>query len=142
MLGLSPADSFNPQPMSTAKRVTALIVIFVFATIAWMILGATIFQRTYDQSGSLRPRVSSSWGAQQTQSAPTAAWERFTQEREQTEDDRGNIKTKLVNVRHTGTLPLESTRAKAVIDLEHRQKGLLWYSTYKVDFGGEYAFRN
>ena len=28
------------------------------------------------------------------------------------------------------------------IDLEHRQKGLLWYSTYKVDFAGVYGFRN
>jgi len=26
--------------------------------------------------------------------------------------------------------------------LEHRQKGLLWYSTYKVAFAGVYAFRN
>jgi hypothetical protein len=28
------------------------------------------------------------------------------------------------------------------LDLEHRQKGLLWYSTYKVGFAGNYAFRN
>jgi len=29
-----------------------------------------------------------------------------------------------------------------VLDLEHRQKGLLWYSTYKVAFAGTYSFRN
>jgi len=28
------------------------------------------------------------------------------------------------------------------IHLEPRQKGLLWYSTYTVDFGGDYVFRN
>ena len=28
------------------------------------------------------------------------------------------------------------------IRLEHRQKGLLWYSTYRVAFRGEYEFRN
>ena len=28
------------------------------------------------------------------------------------------------------------------LNLEHRQKGLLWYSTYKVGFAGAYAFRN
>ncbi|HET9478330.1 MAG TPA: inner membrane CreD family protein, partial [Pyrinomonadaceae bacterium] len=28
------------------------------------------------------------------------------------------------------------------LDLEHRQKGLLWYSTYKVRFTGVYGFRN
>ena len=26
--------------------------------------------------------------------------------------------------------------------LDYRQKGLLWYSTYKVAFAGVYAFRN
>src|SRR6185436_9785761 len=28
------------------------------------------------------------------------------------------------------------------LNLEHRQKGLLWYSTYKVTFAGIYAFHN
>lgn len=28
------------------------------------------------------------------------------------------------------------------IHLDPRQKGLLWYSTYSVDFGGDYVFRN
>jgi hypothetical protein len=28
------------------------------------------------------------------------------------------------------------------LDLEHRQKGLLWYSTYRVAFAGLYGFRN
>jgi hypothetical protein len=28
------------------------------------------------------------------------------------------------------------------LDLEHRQRGLLWYSTYVVDFHGTYTFRN
>src|SRR5206468_12500222 len=28
------------------------------------------------------------------------------------------------------------------LNLEHRQKGLLWYSTYKVAFDGVYSFRN
>ena len=28
------------------------------------------------------------------------------------------------------------------LNLEHRQKGLLWYSTYKVAFDGAYSFCN
>src|SRR4029077_5449101 len=28
------------------------------------------------------------------------------------------------------------------LNLEYRQKGLLWYSTYKVGFQGEYEFKN
>jgi inner membrane protein involved in colicin E2 resistance len=39
-------------------------------------------------------------------------------------------------------LPLESSSIDVALDLEHRQKGLLWYSTYKVKFAGSYGFRN
>jgi hypothetical protein len=39
-------------------------------------------------------------------------------------------------------LPLERTRARATITLEHRRKGLMWYSTYGVAFAGTYLFRN
>jgi inner membrane protein involved in colicin E2 resistance len=39
-------------------------------------------------------------------------------------------------------LPLETSRVNVDLDLEHRQKGLLWYSTYKVRFNGVYGFRN
>src|SRR5215813_2838813 len=141
MLVFSPAATSN-QLMSTAKRVLALVVIFIFATVAWMILGATIFQRTYDQDSSLRSRVSSTWGSAQVQSPPSASWERVTQEQQETEDNKGKVRTKLVTVRRTIYLPLESTRANAALNLEHRQKGLLWYSTYKVNFAGEYGFRN
>jgi hypothetical protein len=39
-------------------------------------------------------------------------------------------------------LPLESSRIDVALDLQHRQKGLLWHSTYKVAFSGVYGFRN
>ena len=39
-------------------------------------------------------------------------------------------------------LPLESSKINVDLDLQHRQKGLLWYSTYKVAFSGVYGFRN
>jgi inner membrane protein involved in colicin E2 resistance len=42
----------------------------------------------------------------------------------------------------TTFLPLDSSVIDVKIDLEHRQKGLLWYSTYKVNFKGLYEFRN
>ncbi len=38
--------------------------------------------------------------------------------------------------------PLQQTRADAALDLEHRQKGLLWYDTYTVAFRGTYVFQN
>src|SRR5262249_19117424 len=39
-------------------------------------------------------------------------------------------------------LPLESSRIRVKLHLDPRQKGLLWYSTYAVDFGADYVFRN
>ncbi|MBM3790567.1 MAG: hypothetical protein FJW35_09495 [Acidobacteria bacterium] len=39
-------------------------------------------------------------------------------------------------------LPIDRSDLRADLDLEHRQKGLLWYSTYRVAFRGEYTFRN
>ncbi len=127
--------------MSTTKRVFAIAVIFVFATIAWMILGFTIFQRTYDQDESLRSRVFSTWGSPHVQAPPSASFQRETQESQVTVED-GKTKTKLVTVKTTVFLPLDSTRANVSLQLEHRPKGLLWYSTYKDVFTGEYAFRN
>src|SRR5690242_19387374 len=44
----------------------------------------------------------------------------------------------------TAAVPLaaESSRIHVNLALEYRQKGLLWYSTYVVDFSGLYTFRN
>jgi hypothetical protein len=39
-------------------------------------------------------------------------------------------------------IPLNSSDVNVAFDLSHRQNGLLWYSTYKVDFGGTYTFVN
>jgi inner membrane protein involved in colicin E2 resistance len=128
--------------MSTAKRIVAIIVIFFFTTIAWMILGAALFTRTYGLDEGLRSKVSSTWGSQQVQGPPTATYTRVTQEKQDVLDATGRTHTKLVDIKQEVTLPLDSTRANVDLQLEHRQKGLLWYSTYKVNFAGEYAFRN
>ncbi len=95
------------------KRIAALTFIFGCTAFAWLILGATIYQRTYSQDRGLREKVASSWGTPQAQSAPTA-----------------------------GCLTLDSSRVDVGLRLEQRQKGLLWYNTYKVDFAGRYVFRN
>ena len=40
------------------------------------------------------------------------------------------------------TLEPDGTDAKAKLSLEHRRKGLLWYSTYGVRFNASYTLRN
>ena len=123
------------------RRIVAIVLIFICSALAWAILGATVFARTYDSDSRLRGRVASNWGSAQEQAAPTAAAEwREIKRVESTE----NGKTVYRNVEQLSSqpLPLERTRARVDLSLEHRQKGLLWYSTYVVLFNGDYSYRN
>ncbi len=120
------------------KRIGALVFIFVCTTIAWLILGAAIFSRTYSpMSDELRSRVAASWGTPQEQSPPTASYQ---QQAIHVVQD-GNV---MKQVETTETVPfvLEASKVDVALDLEHRQKGLLWYNTYKVEFAGDYTFTN
>jgi inner membrane protein involved in colicin E2 resistance len=123
------------------KRIIAIIFIFILTTIAWAILGATILTRTYDSNSISSSRVESTWGTKQQQSSPIALFKTFEQIPQEVVEN--GIKTKTYTTHVTTTeLPLESSKIDVNLNLEHRQKGLLWYSTYKVDFMGYYAFRN
>lgn len=123
------------------KRIIAIAFIFVCASIAWAILGGTIFARTYDSAAGADNRVTSTWGAPQNQSPPTASYkESVSRNEESTENGKKIVKT--IQEEVTTLLPLESSAVDVALDLEHRQKGLLWYSTYKVAFTGIYGFRN
>lgn len=123
------------------KRISAIIFIFLCTTFAWAILGATIFQRTYDSGNVSVSSVASTWGAPQKQSPPSASFEEIVAKKEVTTQNGARVET--VTQEKTSTpLPLESSHLNVDLNLEHRQKGLLWYSTYKVGFDGTYAFRN
>ena len=123
------------------KRIIAIAFIFVCTSVAWAILGGTIFSRTYSLDAVAEDQVVSTWGAPQHQSPPTASFSRTVPKKEEsTENGKKIVKTVQETV--TTALPLESSAIQVALDLEHRQKGLLWYSTYKVDFSGTYGFRN
>jgi inner membrane protein involved in colicin E2 resistance len=123
------------------RHILAIAFIYACAAAAWLVLGATIFARTERSDGALRDRVASTWGAPQEQTAPTATTRRIVR-RQVTTDDNGKDVIRVVEELETLALPLEQTRARADIALEHRRKGLMWYSTYGVTFAGIYAFRN
>ena len=123
------------------KRIIAIAFIFICASIAWAILGGTIFSRTYSLDAVAENRVASTWGSPLNQAPPSASFTRIVPKSEESiENGKKMIKTipELV----TTPLPLESSAIDVVLDLEHRQKGLLWYSTYRVAFLGLYGFRN
>src|SRR5256886_17532684 len=85
-------EPFKFQPTSPAsitgstsmiKRIAAITFIFLCTAVAWAILGATIFERTYDSGSSSDSRVASTWGAPQNQLPPTAAFEDVVQTKEE-----------------------------------------------------------
>src|SRR5690348_1090926 len=102
------------------RNIAAIIAIFLCTTLAWMILGVSIEARTQGMGSDLGPRVESLWGAPQEQAAPLA------------------FKTMAPN----DALPLERSRVQVALNLEQRQKGLLWFPTYRVAYRGAYLFRN
>ena len=124
-----------------AKRIAAIIFIFICTTVAWMILGGTIMARTENFGSRLKDRVVSTWGTPQVQNPPTA-WYNVDVENttEKEVDGRKIIERHKETI--TNNLLLQASNIKVGLDLEHRQKGLLWYATYKVDFFGDYTFVN
>lgn len=123
------------------KRIAAITFIFLCTAVAWGILGATIFQRTYSSDTSSQSRVASTWGAPQNQLPPTASFEEMVPKKE-VSTENGKKMERVTQEKVTSALPLESSGINVDLNLEHRQKGLLWYSTYKVGFDGTYLFRN
>jgi inner membrane protein involved in colicin E2 resistance len=123
------------------KRIIAITLIFICTAIAWAILGGTIFSRTYNSGFISSDKVASTWGTEQNQAPPTATYkEEISRKEESLENGKKIVKT--VKEELVYDLGLESSRIHVNLDLEHRQKGLLWYSTYKVDFSGVYTFAN
>jgi len=123
------------------RQILALAFIFVCTTIAWVVLGTTIFSRTYSSNEQLQGHVGSTWGTSQQQSPPTATYT-VTDVVNSTTVEDGKLIVHTGNVQRQVLLPVESSRIGVNIQLNPRQKGLLWYSTYAVDFTGDYTFRN
>jgi len=123
------------------RQILAVAFIFVCTTIAWVILGTTIFSRTYGSNEQLQGHVASTWGTSQQQSPPTATYV-VNEDVDSTTVEDGKVIVHKKTRQRQVPLPMEASRVHVNFDLAPRQKGLLWYSTYAVDFGGDYTFRN
>jgi hypothetical protein len=123
------------------KRIVAICSILAATSVAWFILGGTIDTRTYQSNDKLRAGVATIWGAPQEQRPPSASFDKVTYSK--VESVTGGHKTTTMEPQHnTITVPIDSSRINAGLQLDYRQKGLLWYSTYVVDFDGSYGFHN
>lgn len=111
------------------RRISAITFIYVCSAAAWIILAGTMKVRTDSQDRKLRDAVAQLWGSQQIQQAPLVYYK----------PGRTGGTSSNANLQY---LPLEASDIKVDLELEHRQKGLLWYSTYRVNFSGKYSVVN
>ena len=91
----------------TGFRFFMIVVIFTMVSIAWAILGGTVYIRTENQRGELSPEVDARWGpAGLVQPAPRP----------------------------------DPDETEISVDFHHQDRymGLLWFSTYTVQFTGTY----
>ena len=123
------------------KRIAAIGFIFFCTAIAWAILASTIFYRTYSSDTQLRGKVASSWGAPQEQCPPTATYVEGSW-RQVPAVKNGKEILRTIDDRRYIPLTLEKSRVNAALHADYRRKGLLWYSTYQVQFAGAYEFVN
>jgi hypothetical protein len=131
----------------TVPRLAAIALIFIASTLAWFGLGASITVRTGENDGRIAKEVELLWGGPQTQAAPSAYIERpgTTTETVTDRDATGRpTGERLVSRQTVERVPadLVASRVEVNLDLDHRQRGLLWYDTYAVSFRGTYTFRN
>jgi inner membrane protein involved in colicin E2 resistance len=123
------------------KHIGAIVTIFLITTFAWMILGTSVVARSGSADSELSKDVQSNWGSAQQQSPPTVFLSQTVQKSVQ-ENVNGVTSTKVIDEVVTTPLPIEQSRIRVALNLEQRQKGLLWFATYRVAFHGDYIFRN
>ncbi|HEY9676392.1 MAG TPA: inner membrane CreD family protein [Drouetiella sp.] len=123
------------------KQILAIIFIYVCTAIAWAILGATVLNRTYSSDNANSERVNQLWGMPQNQGAPSFYYETKKQVKQTSIKDNKTV-TEIVTETERHDVPIDKSDINAAINLDYRKKGLLWYSTYKVRFGGNYQVTN
>jgi inner membrane protein involved in colicin E2 resistance len=123
------------------RHILAIVAIVLCTSAAWAILGTTIMARSYSAGSGLSDRVASTWGGPQQQAPPAATVTKMVPRRVD-ETVNGQFVSRTVYEPVITVLPLEQSRVKVAFDLEQRQKGLLWFATYRVAYSGQYLFRN
>ncbi len=125
------------------RFVLAVAVIYIVSSVGWMFLGGSIYWRTSEQDGDLRSRVGQLWGTPLNQSAPTASVvvPRTVEVDEWDNTARHNVRRRTEVVDHFAASVIKSD-VRAEVHLDQRKKGLLWYSTYRVEVTAHYVIES
>lgn len=133
----------------SAGYLVAVALIYAVTSSSWLLLGAVTESRTREKDDSLRSEVGRLWGGHHNHIAasltlpaePPPTPPGPAAQAGQEAPPAGGA-APLDPCRVQVTLEPSRTRASADLRLEHRRKGLLWYSTYTVLFDGSYRFEN
>lgn len=127
-------------------RLLAIGFIYLCTAVAWATLGASVVSRTGEFDSRLSKEVAQLWGGRHNQIAPltTIARPRQVTETVRGTDNLGRVADREVTRTVEDRVPVALRASRVTVDLklQHRQKGLLWYDTYTVDFSGKYRVQN
>ncbi len=147
------------------KRIIAVILIYLATSVAWMGLGVLTEVRTRETYRELHGAVGELWGTAHSQPAPEvyALVPKVDAEVTEQADVEGpsgrrprepgwDVEPSFEGASAPGTsddadfarvpVALASSDVHVSFDLDHRKKGLLWFSTYAVDFDGSWRVLN
>lgn len=124
-----------------AKRILPLVFIFFCTSVAWVILGGASIGRTYSQDSKLKQKVGQLWGTVQRQEAPQVYYQIKSKRKVHRMVDEKTVVEELDDVATHYLIP-DSNDISVDLKIDYRRKGLLWYSTYTVDFDGRYRVVN
>ena len=131
------------------KHILSIAAIFLCTCAAWWILGASIYVRTNESPDKLRQGVESVWGKPQQQQSPRAWYCQIPEQQAPaapqmppTQQAAASEQAPVNQPVCSYAVPLSQSRIRSAIDLDHRRKGLVWYSTYGVDFQAAYRVPN
>lgn len=123
------------------KKIAAVVLIFFCTAVAWVILGATVLVRTKNYDKKMGRAVTQLWGSKQHQKAPSFSYKSYI-DKTVRKNVGGKIVVETKKEAVQSTLPVDSSDIAVDLNIDYRRKGLLWYSTYKVDFDGNYGVKN
>ncbi len=130
--------------MRSAIRLFAIAAIFALTSVAWVVLGGVMSNRSGTQSEELRERVSDLWGNPQQQTGPGLVFEWTpTKEVVRTETVKGvehQVQERVKQDPQKLDVPVAATRIDVDLHLDQRLKGLVWYSLYDVGFRGVWTY--
>jgi hypothetical protein len=119
------------------KRLIAIGIIWLGCAIAWLILGSAVVVRSGEASKEMTEEVQKLWGPSMNQLPPRALME----PKAPVLPDGAQAQSPAEPV-PAPKASLDASDIAVRLALTHRQKGLLWFPTYEIDFAARYAFVN